>query len=74
MLKSLIWWNLLEKCEPYREAFLYQKAITTYTKGSVNLSEFFSAPHRTAPYRTAPHRTVPHRTVPYRTATDRLSF
>jgi hypothetical protein len=25
MLKSLIWWNLLEKREPYREAFLYEK-------------------------------------------------
>jgi hypothetical protein len=25
MLKSLIWWNLLEK----REAFLYEKAIKT---------------------------------------------
>jgi hypothetical protein len=24
-LKSLIWWNLLEKREPYREAFLYEK-------------------------------------------------
>jgi hypothetical protein len=29
MLKSLIWWNLLEKREPYREAFLYEKAIKT---------------------------------------------
>jgi hypothetical protein len=28
-LKSLIWWNLLEKREPYREAFLYEKAIKT---------------------------------------------
>jgi hypothetical protein len=27
MLKSLIWWNLLEKREPYREAFLYKKAL-----------------------------------------------
>jgi hypothetical protein len=27
MLKSLIWWNLLEKREPYREAFLYEKAL-----------------------------------------------
>jgi hypothetical protein len=27
MLKRLIWWNLLEKCEPYREAFLYEKAL-----------------------------------------------
>jgi hypothetical protein len=27
MLKSLIWWNLLEKREPYREAFLYDKAL-----------------------------------------------
>jgi hypothetical protein len=26
MLKSLIWYNLLEKREPYREAFLYEKA------------------------------------------------
>jgi hypothetical protein len=25
MLKSLIWWNLLEKREPYREALLYEK-------------------------------------------------
>jgi hypothetical protein len=23
MLKSLIWWNLLEKREPFREAFFY---------------------------------------------------
>jgi hypothetical protein len=29
MLKSLIWWNLLEKREPYREAFLYEKASKT---------------------------------------------
>jgi hypothetical protein len=29
MLKSLIWWNLLEKQEPYREAFLYEKALKT---------------------------------------------
>jgi hypothetical protein len=29
MLKSLIWWNLLEKREPYREAFLYGKALKT---------------------------------------------
>jgi hypothetical protein len=29
MLKSIIWWNLLEKREPYREAFLYKKAIKT---------------------------------------------
>jgi hypothetical protein len=29
MLKSLIWWNLLEKREPYREAFLYEKALKT---------------------------------------------
>jgi hypothetical protein len=27
MLKSLIWWNLLEKREPFREAFLYEKAL-----------------------------------------------
>jgi hypothetical protein len=27
MLKSLIWWNLLEKREPYREEFLYEKAL-----------------------------------------------
>jgi hypothetical protein len=27
MLKSLIWWNLLEKREPYRKAFLYEKAL-----------------------------------------------
>jgi hypothetical protein len=29
MLKSLIWWNLLEKREPYRDAFLYEKALKT---------------------------------------------
>jgi hypothetical protein len=29
MLKSLIWWNLLKKREPYREAFLYEKALKT---------------------------------------------
>ena len=29
MLKSLIWWNLLEKRELYREAFLYEKALKT---------------------------------------------
>jgi hypothetical protein len=29
MLKSLIWWNLLEKCEPFRDAFLYEKALKT---------------------------------------------
>jgi hypothetical protein len=27
MLKTLIWQNLLEKREPYRDAFLYEKAI-----------------------------------------------
>jgi hypothetical protein len=27
MLKSLIWWNLFEKREPYREAFSYEKAL-----------------------------------------------
>jgi hypothetical protein len=27
MLKTLIWWNLLEKREPFRDAFLYGKAI-----------------------------------------------
>jgi hypothetical protein len=31
MLKSLIWWNLLEKREPYREAFLYEKALKNST-------------------------------------------
>jgi hypothetical protein len=29
MLKTLIWWNLLEKREPYREAFLNEKALKT---------------------------------------------
>jgi hypothetical protein len=29
MLKSLIWWNLFEKREPYREAFLSEKALET---------------------------------------------
>jgi hypothetical protein len=29
MLKSLNWWNLLEKREAYREAFLYEKALKT---------------------------------------------
>jgi hypothetical protein len=28
-LKTLILWNLLEKREPFREAFLYEKAIKT---------------------------------------------
>jgi hypothetical protein len=28
-LKTLIWWSLLEKREPFREAFLYEKAIKT---------------------------------------------
>jgi hypothetical protein len=28
-LKTLIWCNLLEKREPYRKAFLYEKAIKT---------------------------------------------
>ena len=28
-LKTLIRWNLLEKREPYRETFLYEKAIKT---------------------------------------------
>jgi hypothetical protein len=32
MLKTLIWWNLLEKREPYREAFLYEKALKTDIK------------------------------------------
>jgi hypothetical protein len=27
MFKSLIFWNLLEKRKPYREAFLYEKAL-----------------------------------------------
>jgi hypothetical protein len=29
MLKNLIWWNLLEKRKPYRDAFLYEKALKT---------------------------------------------
>jgi hypothetical protein len=29
MLKSLFRWNLLEKREPYRDAFLYEKALKT---------------------------------------------
>jgi hypothetical protein len=29
MLKSLIWWNLLEKREPYRHAFLYEQELKT---------------------------------------------
>jgi hypothetical protein len=29
MLKTFIWWNLLEKREPYRDAFLYEKALKT---------------------------------------------
>jgi hypothetical protein len=29
MLKALIWWNLLEKREPYREPFLYENALKT---------------------------------------------
>jgi hypothetical protein len=28
-LKTLIWWDLLEKRKPYREEFLYEKAIKT---------------------------------------------
>ncbi len=26
-LKTLIWWNLLEKREPFRDAFLYEKSV-----------------------------------------------
>ena len=29
MLKTLFWWNLLEKREPYRDAFSYEKEIKT---------------------------------------------
>jgi hypothetical protein len=29
MLKALFWWNLLEKRKPYRDSFLYKKAIKT---------------------------------------------
>jgi hypothetical protein len=29
MLKTLILWKLLEKREPYHEAFLYEKALKT---------------------------------------------
>jgi hypothetical protein len=29
MLKILIWWNLLEKREPYREGVLYEKVLKT---------------------------------------------
>jgi hypothetical protein len=29
MIKTLIWWNLLEKREPYRDAFLNEKALKT---------------------------------------------
>jgi hypothetical protein len=29
MIKTLIWWNLLEKRVPYRVAFLYEKALKT---------------------------------------------
>jgi hypothetical protein len=29
MLKTLILWNLLEKREPFREAFLYEKVLKT---------------------------------------------
>ena len=29
MLKTLIWWNFLEKREPYRDAFLNEKALKT---------------------------------------------
>jgi hypothetical protein len=29
MLKTLVMWNLLEKRELFREAFLYEKAIKT---------------------------------------------
>jgi hypothetical protein len=35
VLKSLIWWNLLEKREPYREAFLYEKAKNRYLYGTL---------------------------------------
>jgi hypothetical protein len=28
-IKTLIWWNLLEKRELYRDAFLYEKALKT---------------------------------------------
>ncbi len=26
MLETLIWWNLLEKCKPFRDTFLYEKS------------------------------------------------
>jgi hypothetical protein len=29
MLNTLIWWNLLEKREPFRDAFLNEKALKT---------------------------------------------
>jgi hypothetical protein len=29
MLKTLIWWNLLDKRKPYRDGFLYEKALQT---------------------------------------------
>jgi hypothetical protein len=28
-LKTLIWWSLLEKREPYRDKFIYEKSIKT---------------------------------------------
>ena len=38
MLKSLIWWNLLEK----REAFLYEKALKTNVRARFALITIFS--------------------------------
>jgi hypothetical protein len=43
MLKSLIWWNLLEKREPSREAFSDEKALKTdICKGRFALTALFS--------------------------------
>jgi hypothetical protein len=38
MLKSLIWWNLLEK----REAFLYEKAIKTFLWYASRLQQYLA--------------------------------
>jgi hypothetical protein len=42
MLKSLIWWKLLVKREPYREAFLYEKLKTDICAVRFALTALFS--------------------------------
>jgi hypothetical protein len=42
MLKSLTWWNLLEKREPYRQAFLYEKALKTDVRYASRLQHYLA--------------------------------